>query len=235
MTLMYAIPDLHGRLDLLQAALVAIREQDPTAQSERRIVTLGDYVDRGPESRGVIEYLMDRPEIRALRGNHEDMLLGFLDGEYSIGDYLTNGGGATLLSYGQKLGERPDPGVVPPEHRVWLRTLPYMHVTPTHVFVHAGVDPAVPLDQQTVTSMTWRLYRFWETWHHGVDEHGNELRRHVVHGHHAHRQPEMYEGRTNLDTDSWSTGRLCVGVFDSEAGGVEIFEVWADGERPDQR
>jgi serine/threonine protein phosphatase 1 len=157
----YAIADLHGRFDLLERALVKIAGH---AQLPATVVTLGDYVDRAPDSRQVIERLMgglDREGWRliCLKGNHEDIMWQTCCGIVPDCDWwLTNGGDATLISYGQAHGEEADVTVVPDEHLRWIERLPSMHVDEHRIFVHAGVDANFSLDLQDPQEVIWKIY-----------------------------------------------------------------------------
>jgi serine/threonine protein phosphatase 1 len=218
----YAIADLHGRFDLLEMALAKIAKH---AELPATVVTLGDYVDRGPDSRQVIERLMNglddkRWRLICLKGNHEDIMWQTCRGIVPNCDWwLTNGGGATLISYGQEEGDDVDVMVVPAEHLGWIERLPLMHVDKHRIFVHAGVDPIYSLDEQDPQDVIWKIYDDRDDGGHG--------RRHVVHGHHQHSDgPILMRNRTNLDTFAWHTGRLVIGVFDDDTPGgpLEILE-----------
>lgn len=228
MSLTFAIADLHGRFDLLVSALHEIGDYGAKYDGPHTVVFLGDYIDRGPKSRAIIERLMRGPvgawKWIVLKGNHEGIMLAWLRRKISWDDWSINGGGATLISYGQSEGEQPRRDVVPTEHIQWLERLPFLHVDQHRVFVHAGVDPTIALDQQTEVTLTWLIYPDGF-----VDGHGD---RHVVHGHHQHAHgPELFAGRTNLDTFAWRTGRLVVGVFDDAkpGGPIDFIEVRGDG------
>lgn len=219
----YAIADLHGRFDLLQAAIEKIVQH---ANGEPyTLITLGDYVDRGPESRQIIERLMhgDLPgngRLICLVGNHELMMLETLLTPLNPGWWIGNGGGATLLSYGHEREGAYRPDVIPRDHIVWLRALPLMHIDHYRVFVHAGVDPTVQLHEQTERRLTWDLYPS------GFKEGHGDF--HVVHGHEQFEDgPMCLAGRTDLDTFAWLTGRLVVGVFDDDkpGGPVDFIEI----------
>lgn len=229
MTLTYACADLHGRYDLLTAAYDAI-----SVHSEGQpltIVHLGDYVDRGPQSREVVEFLIEDaalpPWVRrvCLRGNHEDIMTTCCVQPSLVQQWwIPNGGGQTLQSYGVKGGDLIVDAVkrVPVEHLAWMSALPRLHVDQYRVFVHAGVQH-VPLDEQNDEKMGWMLYPDG-----AEDGHGE---RHVVHGHHQHVEgPLRFKGRTNLDTLAWMTGRLVIGVFDDAVPGgpVDFLEVQGD-------
>jgi serine/threonine protein phosphatase 1 len=219
MSLTYAIPDLHGRFDLLQSAIERIIQHSGGQPST--VVTLGDYVDRGPNSRQVIARLMDWQsetlKLVNLKGNHEAMMWETCNDLAEPGWWLKNGGDQTLASYGQSLQEKADPRVVPALHLEWIASLSLIHVDQHRIFVHAAVDPKLPLNQQSEQTLLWKRYP------RGFDQgHGN---RHVVHGHHADpRAPIATRGKTNLDGFAWKTGRLVIGVFeDSRAGGATEF------------
>lgn len=216
--LTFAVADLHGSYDLLAKALAAIEAYAPAdGGGARTIVFLGDYIDRGPDSRRVVEQLM-RPARRGwrsicLKGNHEDMMCEALARRF-LQDWMNNGGRPTLASFA---GSDPD-HPVPPAVVAWADALPLMHVDVHRIYVHAGVDPAVPLDRQDENDLLWRRDQ-------GPQGHGE---RHVVHGHTPHVDgPRRYAGRTNLDTLAWKTGRLVVGVFDDAipGGPVDLVEV----------
>jgi serine/threonine protein phosphatase 1 len=223
----YAIADLHGRFDLLVKAYDAI-----SAHSDGQpitIVHLGDYIDRGPQSRQVIEWLMDAaalpPWVRriCLRGNHEDIMLECSDKPGLAAQWwMPNGGGHTLLSYGARDGmDMPEAlALVPRAHLAWMRSLRRMHVDQHRVFVHAGVKDGIPLDRQDEHDLAWMRYP------EGADDgHGS---RHVVHGHVQFADgPKVFKNRTDLDTFAWYTGRLAIGVFDDHTpgGAVEFLTV----------
>ena len=207
MPLTYVIADLHGRFDLLQEALAIIAQH--ASNRDFKIVTLGDYVDRGPQSRQVVGCLMAAQAAGAnlicLKGNHEYMMHRALTLSWfasasrarCLDWWKHNGGDFTLASYGNK---------VPSNHLRWMKNLPTMHVNEHRIFVHAGVDPAKPLDEQTDEFLLW--HRYPEEADIGYGE------RHVVHGHAPNPHgPEELSHRTNLDTLAWKTGRLVIAVF----------------------
>ena len=216
MTLTYAIPDLHGRFDLLETAIDRIVEH--SAGERSTIVTLGDYVDRGPNSRQVIEHLMswrrDKLIVVNLKGNHEAMMWEACNNLAELSWWIKNGGDQTLASYSQS---SQDIRIVTPEHLEWIGNLPLMHVDKHRIFVHAGIDPKIPLQQQNEQTLLWKRYPEGHSLGHG--------HRHVVHGHHANpKAPIVASGRTNLDGLAWKTGRLVVGVFeDDRPGGASEF------------
>jgi calcineurin-like phosphoesterase family protein len=142
-----AIGDIHGCSKALRAIADAIQ---PTA--EDTLVLLGDYVDRGPDSRGVIEFVLEleqRCGVVPLLGNHELMLLDALENPRVIGPWLECGGDATLRSYDGRLPN------IPPEHLYFLHRCKRYYETLTHFFVHANYAADVPLDQQPDYLLFW--------------------------------------------------------------------------------
>jgi serine/threonine protein phosphatase 1 len=216
MSLTYVIPDIHGRHDLLSDALSGIAARSP--REAGRIVTIGDYVDKGPQSREVIDRLRSGVDARwrlvTLKGNHDAMMVEALRDPAKMADWMAKGGDAALASYG---GEAAD---VPRAHIAWLDQLVLMHVDAHRLYVHAGVDPEIPLDRQSEATLLWKRYP------RGFSDGFGKL--HVVHGHDNFPDgPLLYEGRSNLDTQAWRTGRLMVGVFDDDrpGGPVDFIEV----------
>jgi serine/threonine protein phosphatase 1 len=235
MSFTYAIGDLHGRYDLLHKALDDIVFH-AGGDNPGTIVTLGDYVDRGPQSRQIIERLMAGLrqdghwrgwKLICLKGNHEDIMWQCCRVPSLIGWWLDNGGDATLLSYGQHMSERANPSVIPVEHLSWADSLLVMHVDTHRVYVHAGVMPGAALEEQASfidvhgnQKVLWKRYDDNDEGFHGD--------RHVVHGHTPHADgPVRKTGRTNLDTYAFRTGRLVVGVFDDSipGGPIDLIEV----------
>jgi serine/threonine protein phosphatase 1 len=223
MSLTYAIPDIHGRIDLLESAIDKILKH--SAEERSTIVTLGDYVDRGPTSRQVIERLMgwrpDRLTVVNLKGNHEAMMWETCNNLAELSWWIENGGDQTLASYGGQSSQGGfDPRIVPRAHLDWISNLSLMHVDQHRVFVHAAVDPKIPLDQQNEQTLLWKRYPEGFGLGHG--------HRHVVHGHHANpKAPIITNGKTNLDALAWKTGRLVIGVFEDDrpGGASEFLEV----------
>ena len=218
----FVIADIHGRHDLLVAAIERIEQ---ASHSGGTIVFTGDYVDRGPASRQVIETLMEGPKASGwtwifLRGNHEEIMLAGCLGVLQW--WLPNGGGATLMSYGQNVGEAVDVSVVPSSHLEWMRGLRVMYTDGMRLFVHAGVQKGVPLTEQDEQKNTWMLYP--------DGDHEGYSHLHVVHGHHQHEDgPLLFEGRSNFDTLAWYTGRLVVGVFDDDVPGGPVSTIEIKG------
>jgi serine/threonine protein phosphatase 1 len=212
----FVIPDIHGRLDLLEDGLAAIAARSRGGDT---IVTIGDYVDKGPASKAVIERLrsgLGGFELVTLKGNHDAMMTGALRHGSTMTDWLKKGGDAALASYGG------DPSDVPQSHLDWLDHLRLFHVDRHRLYVHAGVDPETPLELQREETLLWKRYPK------GYSEGYRDL--HVVHGHdNDPNGPLLYQGRTNLDTLAWRTGRLTIGVFDDDRPGGPVDFVAVNG------
>ena len=209
MTLTYVILDVHGRYDLLSEGLVEIIARGDAGV----VVTIGDYVDKGPESKQVIDRLLSGVaegwSLVALKGNHDAMMVDALRDPSKMATWIAKGGDAALASYGG------DPAAVPHAHIAWLDRLRLIHVDPHRIYVHAGVDPEIALDQQTEATLLWKRYPK------GFPGGFGDL--HVVHSHDNFPEgPLLYEGRTNLDTLAWRTGRLTIGVFDDDRPGGPV-------------
>ncbi len=211
MSLTFVIPDIHGRYDLLRDALAGIAAR--SGGQAGAIVTIGDYVDKGPDSKAVIDRLLCGVDagwsLVALKGNHDAMMVEALRDQTKMAAWIGKGGDAALASYGG------DPAAVPQAHIDWLDRLQLMHVDAHRLYVHAGVDPEIPLSEQSETTLLWKRYPK------GFSDGYGKL--HVVHGHDNFPEgPLLYEGRTNLDTLAWRTGRLTVGIFDDDRPGGPI-------------
>jgi serine/threonine protein phosphatase 1 len=215
----YAVGDIHGRFDLLQDLLARIFDDADRHRTDARrsLIFLGDYVDRGPESRSVVDALLQDPlpgftTIR-LMGNHEEALLSFLDGLTDGLDWLAFGGLETLLSYGVSLRHLPrtDDAVgalrqsvaaaVPTDHVELLRRCSLHHSVGDYLFVHAGVRPGVPLEKQTPTDLMWIRDDF-------LRSRVPMPERVVVHGHTICDFPQDRPHRINIDTGAFASGRL---------------------------
>ncbi|KQY20250.1 metallophosphoesterase family protein [Rhizobium sp. Root483D2] len=204
MSYTFAIGDIHGCLDKLKALVSKIEAARPGGT----IVFLGDYVDRGPESKGVIDFIMAGPSKAtwtwvALKGNHEDMMVGALTGEDDPGMWLMNGGKQTMDSYGGK----PDPS-----HVKWIKGLPTKYRDENRVYAHADMDDSVPFDEQREAVLLWSR----------KPEHysGTYWGKHFVHGHTpSHRNPNTIGNRTNLDSGAVFGGKLSCAIFHDESAG----------------
>src|SRR3954471_12699801 len=189
MSLTYAIPDLHGRFDLLREALTKIA--DHAAGSTGTLVALGDYVNKGPDSRQVVERMragvFEGWRFFPLKGNHDAIMVEALRDRSKIDGWIEKGGDTTVKSYGG------DPSRIPQADVAWLDALPLMHTDAHRIFVHAGLDPDVPLEAQSEHTLLWKRYP--KSYTEGFGD------RHVVHGHDNFPEgPLLYEGRSNLDT-----------------------------------
>lgn len=214
---LYAIGDIHGRLDLLRRLHETIVRDASTADGLRKIVVyLGDYIDRGEESRQVIQFLLDEPlagfEAVHLCGNHEEMLLAFLD-DVAVGPmWMYNGGDATLYSYGVGLQDGASieerharvqgklREVLPKTHLRFLRGLRLYHVEDDYLFVHAGIAPGRPLEEQSPRDLLWIRNEFIRS----EEDHGKC----VVHGHTVVPAPDLRENRIGIDTGAYFSGIL---------------------------
>lgn len=208
--MIYSIGDIHGRLDLLGVLRRKILKDAETKEGPHKIIFLGDYIDRGPDGKGVLDYLMSEPfkdfKHIFLRGNHEDMLVDSLIGtKNSLSFYLENGGNSTVRSFGldpQSLyyDVRPWVDAFEPYYD-WFRRLHFFHYVEGYMFVHAGVDSRFPMDEQDPFTMMWIRTRFLN------DDTDFGFR--VVHGHCPTKgEPDVRHNRINIDTGACYTGRL---------------------------
>ena len=223
----YAVGDIHGRADLLDLLLARIAEDAGRhpGDARRTLVFLGDYIDRGTASRGVVERLLGDPlpgfETIRLCGNHEEALLAFLQGQASGMDWLGFGGLETLLSYGVPLRGLPDraereaelrtclAAALPPEHLAFYRGCVLHHSVGDYLFVHAGVRPGVPLDAQSPEDLLWIRDDF-------LRDRDPLPGRVVVHGHTICDMPQDRGHRINIDTGAFASGRLTCLVLRGE-------------------
>ncbi len=213
----YAIGDIHGRLDLLVALEAMIAEDLERRRPERSaVVYLGDYVDRGPDSRGVIDHLLDHPpgvdEVVHLLGNHEDAMRRFLDDRWIGESWMGFGGRETLASY----GVTPDTGLkeaqaalvhaLPRRHLDFLDGLRLWHREGEYLFVHAGLRPRIAFERQKRDDLIWIRHEFLDS----DADHGCV----VVHGHSIRKEPEIRPNRIGIDTGACFTGRLTALVLE---------------------
>jgi serine/threonine protein phosphatase 1 len=205
----YALSDIHGCLDKLERLVEQCRTD--AKGDTARFVFLGDYIDRGPDSRGVLAFIMDMQaregdRVVCLCGNHEDLALGAIDSldEIDIDLWVfRNNGDKTLHSYGVAA-----PSELPAGHVAWMRSLPTHHDDGRRFFVHAGIDPSRPLDRQDRHDMLWMREPFLSD----PRDHG----RFIVHGHTPLRggQPDLRPNRVNIDTAAVLGGPLTAAIFD---------------------
>lgn len=212
----YVIGDIHARADLLAELLEMIAADAHDAPANRHIIFLGDFVDRGHESRKVIDITLQTnfPSFKriTLMGNHEEYMVRFMEEPLSAPEWLQFGGDATLLSYGvsiqpgvltpQKLLKASDDlcQAVPAAHRHFLSDLQDTYDLGDYMFVHAGVDPNRRLDRQQPEDLRWIRDSFIE--------HTELYEKVIVHGHTITDTPEFHCNRISLDTGAYHSGRL---------------------------
>lgn len=236
----YAVGDIHGRLDLYDAMIAAIEGEIAAApQLEHRVILLGDLVDRGPDSAGVVtrtrEWQAAR-NVRVLAGNHEEMFLAAFDKPEALRHFLKHGGRETLLSYGlstrqlamlplEEIFERL-PRLVSQATRDYIAGFELMIRAGDYVFVHAGIDPARALDEQKRTDLLWIRERFLS--------HEGPLEKVVVHGHTIFDHVMDCGNRIGIDTGAFRSGVLTALVLEGDqrrilqaraiqGGPVEVF------------
>jgi serine/threonine protein phosphatase 1 len=214
----YAVGDIHGRADLLRRLHRRIRQHAAAENytSHNVVVYLGDYVDRGPDSRGVIDLLINEPlsdfEQVHLKGNHEDSLLRFLIEEWHGPQWFTYGGEATLESYDVRPA-RPstDPAELKRAQAAFARKLPSQHldffkqlrtfyVEGDYAFVHAGIRPGIALEEQSDEDLLWIRDEFLRS--------NGSFGKVIVHGHSISDSPIVRHNRIGIDTGAFVTGCL---------------------------
>jgi serine/threonine protein phosphatase 1 len=205
--LTFAVGDIHGCLDKLDRLLATCAER--VGKIPARHVFLGDYIDRGPNSRGVIERLMrmqaERPRnVVCLRGNHEQLALDAHRDPAAMPLWLENKGATTMRNYPHSGGRMSD------DHLAWLDALPFCHDDGLRFFVHAGIDLTLPLDAQQPETMIWMREPFLSR----CDR--VDVGRFIVHGHTPQPTgaPDLRKRRVNLDTAAVMGGPLTAALFD---------------------
>jgi serine/threonine protein phosphatase 1 len=212
----YAVGDIHGCHALLKAMEKQIIVDGAEIAGEKIIVYLGDYVDRGPNSAGVLDHLMPPAptgfERICLAGNHEDVMLSFLEQPSWSHKWIAFGGADTLASYGlyqsrvSKLSRSILNGFIPGDHIAFLSSLPSLFAIPGYCFVHGGIRPGRSLENQTDRDLLWLR---------PGDNDGdiNDYTGTLVHGHTPVEIPDVSLERINVDTGAYVSGRLtCVRV-----------------------
>jgi len=215
-TRVYAIGDIHGRADLLDRLLKTIAKDAKDAPKRCVLVTLGDYIDRGPDSAGVIERLSRLNqdavfkgfELVFLKGNHELLLDHFLERRDDGRMWLGCGGAETLKSYGAKWTPSDAATCIPKRHRRFLTALTLMHREGDYAFAHAGVRPGVDLDNQRAEDVLWIRARFLDT--------TRDFGAVVVHGHTPVDVPDVLNNRIAIDTRAWASGTLTALVLEGD-------------------
>ena len=207
---LYAVGDIHGRSDLLGRLLARIEaDSAEKGRAEVRLMFLGDYIDRGPDSPGVLDLLMRKhawASPTCLRGNHENALLAFIRDPVEARFWLDWGGLTTLRAYGVTISSdlhsmsRQLDDLLPDRHRAFLQAMPVRETLGDYLFVHAGVDPTLPFDRQDEFTLTTIREPFlgW----------GKRLEKIVVHGHTISAEPELLSWRIGIDTGAYASGRL---------------------------
>ncbi len=208
----YAIGDVHGRFDLLEATAGKIKADLAASPPARAIeIFIGDYIDRGPQSREVVDWLIETPPLGAericLMGNHEDMMLEALADPSKLANWLFNGADATLASYGVtdlpaslEAMHAACAEAIPPRHTEFLAALPHTVEFGSYLFVHAGIDPRRPLSEQDPHDLLWIREPFLSS--------EADFGRIVVHGHTPVVEPDIRKNRINIDTGAVFTGHL---------------------------
>jgi serine/threonine protein phosphatase 1 len=222
-TRVYAIGDIHGRSDLLDRMIGQIvRDLEANPIEDSLAVTLGDYIDRGPDSRGVLDRLARNSfpiRLIALKGNHEALLETFLRDPTIADDWRRLGGLETLHSYGVPVAammmgrnyqEAADAlrAAVPPDHFEFLSTLKLSLTWDKYFLCHAGVLPGVPLARQSEQHLLWIRDQFLAS--------QADFGKIVVHGHTPRETPEVLTNRINVDTGAFITGRLTCAVLGTD-------------------
>jgi serine/threonine protein phosphatase 1 len=222
-TRVYAIGDVHGRADLLTQLFLRI-DQDLLSRpvADPIHIFLGDYIDRGPDSRRVVEALIQRKishQAVFLKGNHEECALGFLSDPGALSWWRHIGGLSTILSYGvsprypNNLAAQQEIATalgqaMPPSHVLFFRGLALSFTCGDFFFVHAGVRPRIPLERQSQDDLLGIRDEFLL--------HEEDFGKVVVHGHTPVEQPEIHTNRINIDTGAYASGRLTCLVLEDD-------------------
>lgn len=221
----YAIGDIHGRADLMRDMIDLIEADDAArGPAGTTVILLGDLVDRGPDSAGVIRLARDwgtRRTVRYLQGNHEEMFLGAFDSENVLRHFLRHGGRETLLSYPIPLEEYQQTTLgelqglmverVPAQDIAFMAAMEDMIRIGDYVFVHAGIRPGLPLEEQSGSDLRWIRGDFLDA--------QTPRPYAVVHGHTIAPAPEVLPLRIGVDTGAYASGQLT-------AIGLEGTERW---------
>lgn len=222
---LYCIGDIHGRLDLLRQLHDTIRKDAEGFQGRLISVYLGDYIDRGPDSKAVIDCLLSSPlprfECRFLLGNHEQILLEFLltRDAPNAALWLTFGGLSTLASYGVSVNGIPHPGQISEIRQTLQQKLPASHLhflqhlqpcfeIDDYYFVHAGIRPGVKLKHQQLEDQLWIREPFLS--------HRRYHGKMIIHGHTVTPTPDIQTNRIGIDTGAYSSNHLTCLVLEEE-------------------
>ncbi|MCP9229083.1 serine/threonine protein phosphatase [Mesorhizobium sp. LMG 17147] len=225
-SVVYAIGDVHGCYKELRSLEQNILLDSASFEGRKLIIMLGDYVDRGPQSARVLDHLLAPPlqgfQRICLAGNHEVVMLNYLDGIISRESWLAIGGLQTLFSYGvdpERMADLYDSNeevdgrireIIPADHVSFMRALPVMVCSAKFVFVHAGIRPGIDLAAQDEDDLLNIRSEFFEAAH--------LLDRYVVHGHTPVEFPKLEGRRLGIDTGAFQSGRLtAVRIADKRA------------------
>ncbi len=205
MNKIFAIGDIHGCYDQLQALM----DKVPIDFEHDRLVFLGDYIDRGPDSFKVVEYLINLKREYSntvfLKGNHEEMLELYLKG-MEIMSFVRNGGHNTLESYSRHSGEN-DADLIPQSHLVFFQSLLLFYETENYIFVHAGLQKGVPLEKQKTDYLLWIRNGFIRTRY--------KFEKRVIFGHTYFREPLIQPNKIGIDTGAVYGNKLtCIELPD---------------------
>jgi serine/threonine protein phosphatase 1 len=228
----FAIGDIHGRLDLLNVLLKQIANHAARHPvPDNGLIFLGDYIDRGPDSRGVIERLSALQQVfpgwdlHFLRGNHDNAALEFIENPGRYTAWRSHGAAQTLLSYGvipprfekrRQFEQARDDFVraIPRAHVKFLDQLKYFHVEDDYLFVHAGIRPGIALADQLPEDLLWIREDFLL--------HRRRFEKMIVHGHTPAPSPIVLSNRICVDTGAHATGHLTALILDSESRGFLV-------------
>lgn len=223
--ILYAVGDIHGRQDLLTRLLTKIGDDIAASGRPARVIFLGDYIDRGDNSKGVLETLTRLSttgrDCIFLRGNHEEVMLNFLDGQDDVlEDWMHFGGATTLGSYsiapssavwrrgGDALREQMH-ARIPVSHITFLRGTTFSYEAGDYLFAHAGVDPTKTIARQTPEDFMWSRRNFLR--------HTGPYGKKIIYGHTIHAEPEVTPYRIGIDTGAYASGCLtCVRLAGDE-------------------
>lgn len=223
----YAIGDIHGRLDLLDQLILKIEEDNAGRGRVRtQIIFLGDLCDRGPDSRGVIERVMQlalaSSDVRLIAGNHEELLIRAWEGDRRSAGLINRvGGKETMLSYGVEEAKYDEADIdelleifvahIPEDHIAFLKAADDWIIAGDYLFVHAGIRPGDAIEEQRTSDLRWIRREFTDyEGDHGVM---------VVHGHSITEEADIRANRVGIDTGAYATGKLT-------ALGIEGTERW---------
>lgn len=236
----YLIGDIHGRLDLFRAMVAAIEDDDASRQpSNTLVILLGDLVDRGPDSAGVVALARDwqsQREVRILAGNHEQMMLDAFEKPEILRHFLKHGGRETIFSYGLSKKQFNAmtleelfanlPKLISKSERDYIASFEEYIVAGDYLYVHAGIDPKVPIAEQKRADLLWIRDRFLS--------HEGPLDKVVVHGHTIFNKVMDCGNRIGIDTGAFRSGvlsalvlegdqRRIIQTISNDGGPVEIF------------